>query len=73
MNERIRQETKEQESWLTTLFLPHQPRFGLHDSCQEVKLFPFRQESCIEEHLTRILPDEKEVQESGKNKGKNLD
>ena len=73
MNERIHQETKEQESWLKTLFSPRQPRFGLRDSCQEVKIFLFGQESCIGEHLTRILPDGKEVQESGKNEDKNVD
>jgi len=26
----------------------NQPRFGLHESCQKVRIFFFRQESCIE-------------------------
>jgi hypothetical protein len=54
---RIRQELQEQdsgknlrtqESWLTRQFLPCQLRFGLHGSCQKVKIRFFRQESFIE-------------------------
>jgi hypothetical protein len=55
---RVRQESQEkkesgknsriQESGLAELFLPRQPRFGLHGSCQKVKICFFRQESYIE-------------------------
>ncbi len=40
--------SRTQESWLAKNFLPRQPRFGLHGSCQKGKISFFRQESCTE-------------------------
>jgi len=40
--------TRTQESCLARHFLPHQPRFCLHESCQKDKICFFRQESCTE-------------------------
>ncbi len=66
-------QTRIQEHKKSTRILPRQPRFGLHESCQKVKTCFFRQETSIEGMEKRILPDNQEKQESGKNEVKIVD
>ena len=65
--------TRMQESCLAKHFLPRLPRFCLHEPCQKVKICFFREESCIEGMEKRILTDNQEKQQSGKNDVKIVD